>query len=130
MSEKRAQKAREQASALVDAGETVRRALPVMSGPIWAMAFGVLGAAFLRVRMIALTDKALYVMTAKATGGPKEVEHKFALGSVPVSTGKSSMPLQSALVVGDQSWTVGKPFKAEAESLAAAASAPQGAPSP
>jgi hypothetical protein len=124
MSEKRAQKTREQASALVETGETVRHALPVMSGPPWALLFGVLGAAFLRVRTIALTDKALYVMTAKATGGVKEVEHKLPLGSVAVSTGKSSMPLQSTLVVGDQSWSVAKAFKDEAERLAAAASGP------
>jgi hypothetical protein len=124
MSEKRVQKAREQASALVDAGETVRHALPVTSGPLWAMLLGPLGVAFLKFRTLALTDKALYVMHAKATGGPKEVEHKLPLGSVAVSTGKSSMPLQSTLVVGDQSWNVAKPFKDEAESLAAAASAP------
>lgn len=124
MSEKKVQKTREQASALVEAGETVRHALPVTGGPLLAMALGPLGVAFLTFRTMALTDKALYVMTAKATGGPKEVEHKLPLGSVAVSTGKSSLPAVSTLVVGDQSWNVGKAFKDEAASLAAAASAP------
>lgn len=124
MSEKRAEKAREQASALVEAGETVRHALPVTSGPLWAMLLGPLGVAFLTFRTIALTDKALYLMHAKATGGPKEIDQKMALGSVAVSTGKSSFPLQSALVVGDQSWNVARQYKDEAEKLAAAASGP------
>jgi len=51
------------------------------------------------------------------------VEQKIPLGSVDVSTDKNSFPLQSTLVVGDQTWNVAKPFKEEAESLAAAASA-------
>ena len=124
MSEKRVQKVREQASALVEAGETVRHAVPVTSGPLFAMALGPLGVAFLKFRAIALTDKALYVMPMKATGGPKEVEQQIPLGSVSVSTGKSPLPFQSTLVVGDQSWNIARPFKDEAEQLAAAASAP------
>ena len=124
MSEARAQKTREQASAFVDAGETVRHALPVTSGPLWAMLLGPLGVAFLTFRTIALTDQALYLMHAKATGGPKEVDQKMALGSVAVGTDKNSFPLQSTLVVGDQRWNVARQFKDEAEALAAAASAP------
>lgn len=124
MSEKRVQKAREQASALVESGETVRHALPVTSGPLIAMALGPLGVAFLTFRTVAVTDKALYVMPQKATGGPKAVEQKMALGSVAVSTDKHPFPLQSRLVVGDQRWSVAKPYKEEAERLAAAASAP------
>ena len=126
MSEKRAQKAREQASALVEAGETVRHAVPVTSGPAFAQALGALGVAFLKFRTVALTDKALYVMLQKATGGPKEVEQQIPLGSVAVSTGKSSFPLQSTLVVGDKRWNVARPFRDEAERLAAAASVPHG----
>jgi hypothetical protein len=124
MSEKRVLKAREQASALVEAGETVRHAVPVTSGPLFALALGPLGVAFLKFRTIALTDKALYVMPMKATGGPKEVEQQIPLGSVVVSTGKSPLPFQSTLVAGDQSWNIARPFKDEAERLAAAASAP------
>ena len=124
MSEKRVQKAREQASPLVAAGETVRHAFPVTSGPMWAMALGPLGVAFLTFRTVALTDKALYFMTAKASGGPKDVERQIPLGSVPVSTDKNSFPLQSTLVVGDERWNVAKPFTEEAERLAASASAP------
>ena len=124
MSEKKAQKAREQASAFVGAGETVRQAMPVTSGPLFAMLLGPLGVSFLKFRTIALTDKALYVMLANATGGPKEVEQQIPLGSVAVSTGKNSMPFQSTLVVGDQKWNVHRQFKDEAESLAASASAP------
>jgi hypothetical protein len=123
MSEKRLQKAREQASALVEPGETVRHALPVTSGPLIGMVLGPLGVAFLKFRTVALTDKALYVMPDKATGGPKAVEKKMPLGSVDVSTDKHRFPTVSTLVVGDQRWNVGKPFKEEAEKLAAAASA-------
>ena len=124
MSEKRVQKAREQASALVESGETVRHALPVTGGPLMAMALGPLGVAFLKFRTVALTDKALYVMAQKATGGPKAVEQKMPLGSVAVSTDKHPFPMQSTLVVGDQRWNVAKPFKEEAESLAAASAGP------
>lgn len=123
MSEKRVQKAREQASALVESGESVRHAVPVTSGPLFALALGPLGVAFLKFRTVALTDKALYIMPMKATGGPKEVEQQMPLGSVAVGTDKNSFPLQSTLVVGDQRWNVAKPFKEEAEMLAAAASA-------
>jgi hypothetical protein len=122
MSKDRVQKAREQASALVETGETVSHALPVTSGPLLALALGPLGVAFLKFRTVALTDSALYVMPQKATGGPKSVEQKFPLGSVPVSTGEHPFPLQSRLVVGDQRWNVGKPYREEAEALAAAAS--------
>jgi hypothetical protein len=123
MSEKRVQKVREQASAVAPAGETVRYAVPVTSGPLFAMVLGPIGAAFLTYRAIALTDKALYVMTVKGFGQPKEVERQIPLGSVAVTTDKNSFPLQSTLVVGDQRWNVARPFKEEAESLAGAASA-------
>jgi hypothetical protein len=123
MSEKKIQKAREQASTLVEPGETVRHAFPVTSGPLIGMALGPLGVAFLKFRTLAVTDKALYVMPQKATGGAKAVEQKIPLGSVDVSTDKSRFPAISTLVVGDQRFNVGKPFKEEAERLAAAASA-------
>ena len=123
MSENKVRKAREQASPLVESGETVRHALPVTSGPLWAMVLGPLGAGFLKFRTVALTDKALYVMAQKASGGPKEVEQKMPLGSVALSTDKNSFPMQSTLVIGDQRWNVHKAFKDEAESLATAASA-------
>ena len=122
MSEKRVQKVREQASALVASGETVRHAVPVTSGPLIALALGPLGVAFLKFRVVAITDKALYLMPMKATGGPKEVGEQMPLGSVAVSTDKNSFPLQSTLVLGDQRYNVAKPFKEEAEQLAAAAS--------
>ena len=123
MSEQRVQKAREQASALVESGETVRHAVPVTSGPLMALALGPLGVAFLKFRTVALTDKSLYFMLQKATGGPKAVEQKMPLGSVVVSTDKHPFPGQSRLVVGDQSFSVPRPYKEEAERLSAAASA-------
>lgn len=123
MSQKGVQKAREQASALVEGGETVRHAIPVTSGPLFALALGPLGVAFLKFRTVAITDQAIYIMPTKATGGPKEVEQRLPLGSVSVSTDKNPFPLQTTLVVGDQRWNVAKPFKEESESLAAAASA-------
>lgn len=124
MSEKRAQKTREEASPLVDAGETVRHAVRVTTGPLFALLLGPLGVAFMKFRTIALTDETLYVMPMKATGAPKEVEQRIPRGSVAVSTGNSPIPLQSTLVIGGQTWNVAKPFKDEAERLAAAASAP------
>ena len=123
MSGKRVEKARQQASALVAPGETVRHALPVTSGPLWAMVLGPLGVGFLTFRTVALTDKSLYLMAQKGTGAPKAVERTMPLGSVAVSTDKNSFPMQSTLVVGDQRWNVHKVFKDEAESLATAASA-------
>jgi hypothetical protein len=122
VSHRRVQKAREQASALVDSGETVTHALPVTRGPLWALALGPFGVAFLKFRTVALTDQALYIMSQKGTGAPKAVEHKMAPGAAGVSTDKNSFPLQTTLVVGDQRWNVAKPFKEESESLAAAAS--------
>lgn len=126
MSQRLVQKQREGASALVQSGETVTHALRAVSGPIFAVALGPLGTAFLRFWTVALTDKALYVMTQKATGGPKAVEQRMPLGSVAVTTEKHPMPLQTRLVVGDQRWSVAKPFKEELEKLAAAASAQGG----
>jgi hypothetical protein len=121
MSEKQLEKAREQASALIEPGETVRHAFPVTSGPLIGMALGPLGVAFLKFRTLAVTDKALYVMPQKATGGAKAVEQRLPLGSVDVSTAKSRFPFISTLAAGDRRWNVGKPFKEEAERLAAAA---------
>jgi hypothetical protein len=126
MSEKRVQKAREQSSALVGPGETVRHALPVTRGPLWALALGPIGVAFLTFRMVVLTDKALYFMRQKGMGGPKDVEQQMPLGSVPISTDKNSFPFQSTLVMGAERWNVAKPFKEESEALAAAASAGPG----
>ena len=126
MSEKRVQKVRDQAAILVGSGETVRHAVPVTSGPLFALALGPLGVAFLKFRTVVLTDRALYLMTMKAMGAPKEVEQELPLGSTAVTPDKSSFPIWSTLVVGDQRYNVAKPFKSEAEALAAAVSA--GAP--
>lgn len=103
----------------------MRHALPVTRGPLWALALGPIGVAFLTFRMVVLTDKALYFMRQKGMGGPKDVEQQMPLGSVPISTDKNSFPFQSTLVMGDERWNVAKPFKEESEALAAAASAPQ-----
>ena len=119
MSEKRVQKVRDQAATLMGNGETVRHAVPVSSGPLFALALGPLGVAFLKFRTVVLTDRALYLMTMKAQGGPKEVERELPLGSTTVSTDKSSFPMWSTLVVADQRYNVAKPFKSEAEALAA-----------
>ncbi len=120
MIQKKLQKTREQAAALVQPGETLRHAVGVTSGPSIAMALGPIGVAFLKFRVVALTDKAVYIMTQTPTGGAKKVEQRMPLGSVAVSTAKHPMPLQSTLVVGDQKWNVGKIVKDDAERLAAA----------
>ena len=132
MSEKREQKeqkVREQVGALVEPGETLRHVVPVTRGPLLALGLGPLGVAFLKFRMVALTETALYVLTMKATGGPKEVERRIPLPAA-VSIGNSLFPRQNKFVVGDQNFNLGSPFKEEAERIAAAASAPAvGSPS-
>ncbi len=112
MSQKAVQKQREQASALVQSGETVRHAVAVSSGPLFALSLGPLGVALMKFRALALTDDALYVLSQKAASGQaKAVEQRMPLGSVAVRTDTHPFPLQSRLVVGDQKWNVAKPFK-------------------
>ena len=127
--EQKEQQLREQSAALVEPGETLRHAVPVTRGPLLALGLGALGVAFLKFRVIALTDKALYVMVTKATGGPKEVELRSPL-PVAVSIGNSPFPRQNKFVVGDQNFNLGSPFKEEAERIAAAASAQAAASAP
>lgn len=112
---------REQASALVQAGETVRHAVQSNSGPFMASALGPLGVKFLTFRTVAVTDKAVYLMSQKATGGPKAVEQRLPLGSVAVSYANGPA-LNGTIVVGDQKMRVLAQHKAEAQRLAAAAS--------
>lgn len=122
MGEKRVQTVRDQAATLVNSGETVRHAVPVTIGPLLALALGPIGVAFLKFRTVVLTDRSLYVMTMKGMGAPKEVEQELPLESTSAHTGRGSLPMWSKLVVGEQSYNVGKPFKAEAQALAAAVS--------
>lgn len=127
--EQKEQKVREQVGALVEPGETLRHVVPVTRGPLLALGLGPLGVAFLKFRMIAVTETALYVMAVKATGGPKEVEQRIPF-PVAVSIGNSPFPRQNKFVVGDQSYNLGSPFKEEAASIAAAAAAPAAASTP
>ena len=117
------QKVREQVAALVEPGETLRHAVVVYKG-LYGLLLGVVPAlAVMRVRRVALTDKALYVM--RGAGAPKEVMQRIPL-PVAVSAGNSRYPFWDKFVVGDQKFHLpGRgPNKDEAESLAAAASAP------
>lgn len=126
MSQRLVQKVRTQASAVVQPGETVRHALPVTSGPYIAMFFGPLGTYFLKGRIVALTDAALYVMTGSAMlGKAKAVERRLPLGSVAASTGKGPAvsPFLSTLLIGQERMWVKRAFKEEAENLAAATAA-------
>ena len=132
MSDKKAQKeqkVREQISALVEPGETLKEAVAVTRGPLLALGLGPLGVAFIKFRIVALTDKALYVMPMKATGGVQEVEQRIPL-PVAVSIGNSRFPRQNKFAVGDQNFNLGSPFKEEAERIAAGASAPATASAP
>ena len=125
MSDKREQKereVREQIAALVEPGETLREAVMVTRGPLWALGLGPFAVAFLKFRIIAQTDEALYVMPTKATGGVKEVEQRIPL-PVAVSIGDTRVPRQNKFVVGDQNFNLGSPMKEEAERIAAAAGA-------
>ncbi len=116
MSQKAVEKARTQASALVPPGETVRRAVPVQTGPTIALSLGLLGVAFLKNRIVAITDTALYVMAAKA------VERRVPLGSVAVSREKGPALWGGTLVIDQgKKMRLLKPFKEEADELAAAA---------
>ena len=133
MSEKREQKereVREQVAALVEPGETLRHVVMATRGPLWALGLGPFGVAFIKFRLIAVTDKAIYFMVTKATGGPKEVEQRLPL-PVAVSIADSRFPRQNKFVVGDQNFNLGSPMKEEAEKLAAAAApAPAAASAP
>ena len=132
MSEKREQKereVREQVAALVDQGETLRHVVIATRGPLWALGLGPFAVAFLKFRLIAQTDEAIYVMPSKATGGPKEVEQRIPL-PVAISISDTRVPRQNKLVIGDQEFNLGTPMKEEAEMIAAAASAPAAAAAP
>ena len=125
MSEKREQKerqVREQVAALVEPGETLRHVVIATRGPLWALSLGPFAVAFLKFRLIAQTDDAIYVMPSKATGGPKEVEQRIPL-PVAISISDSRVPRQNKLVIGDQEFNLGTPMKEEAEMIASAASA-------
>ena len=127
--EQREQMVREQIAALVEPGETLRHAVAVYTG-LYGLLLGVLPAlAVMRIRRVALTDKALYVI--RGAGAPKEVMQRIPL-PVAVSVGKSRYPFWDKFVCGDQKFHLpGRgPNKAEAESLAAAASAPATASAP
>ena len=132
MSEKREQnerEVREQVAALVDQGETLRHVVIATRGPLWALGLGPFAVAFLKFRLIAQTDEAIYVMPSKATGGPKEVEQRIPL-PVAISISDTRVPRQNKLVIGDQEFNLGTPMKEEAEMIAAAASAPAAAAAP
>ena len=125
MSEKKEQKereVREQVAALVEPGETLRHVVIATRGPLSALALGPFGVAFLKFKLIAQTDHAIYVMPTKATGGPKEVEQRIPL-PVAVSISDSRVPRQNKFVIGDQNFNLGTPMKEEAEKIAAAAAA-------
>lgn len=111
---------RAQASALVEPGETVRHAISVTTGPKIAHSIGLIGVALLKFRIVAVTDAALYGMSQKAGGGAKAVEPRVPLGSVAVSTEKGPA-FTSTLVIGQEKMLLLKPYKEEAEKLAAAA---------
>jgi len=104
----------------VEPGETPRHAVPVTRGPLLALALGALGVGFLKFRVITVTEKALYVMVTKASGGPKEVERRLPL-PVALSIENSRFPNQNKFVLGDETFNLGSPFKEEAERIAAAA---------
>ena len=132
MSEKREQKeqqVREQVASLVEPGETLRHVVIATRGPLWALGLGPLGVAFIKFRLIGQTDEAIYVVTTKATGGPKEVEQRIPL-PVAVSISDSRFPRQNKFFVGDQKYNLGTPMKEEAEMIAAAAAAPAAASQP
>jgi hypothetical protein len=133
VSDKKAQKeheVREQIAALVEPGETLSEAVIATRGPLLALGLGPFAVAFLKFRIIAQTEKAIYVMPTKATGGPKEVEQRIPL-PVAVSISDTRVPRQNKLVIGDQNFNLGTPMKEEAERIAvAAASAPAAAPAP
>ena len=121
--EQKQQKVREQSAALVEPGETLRDAVPVTRGPLLALGLGPLGVAFLKFRIVALTDEALYVMSTTANGWPKEVELRTPL-PVAASIADSPFPGQNKFLVGDQNFNLGSPYKEEAERIATAAAAP------
>jgi hypothetical protein len=127
--EQQKKKLREQIAALVEPGETVRHAVVVTKG-LYGLALGVLPAlVVMRFRHVALTDKALYVISgAGGVGPPKEVKQRIPLPAA-VSVGKSLYPFWDKFVIGDQKFHLSSrgPGKAEAESLAAAAAS---APAP
>ena len=121
--EQKEQKVREQIAALVEPGEALKEAVPVTRGPLLALGLGPLGVAFIRFRIVALTDAAIYILPMKATGGVQEVEQRIPL-PVAVSIGNSPFPRQNKFVVGDLNFNLGSPVKDEAERIAVAAAAP------
>jgi hypothetical protein len=132
MSEKREmkeQQVREQIAALVEPGETLKEAVAVTRGPLLALGLGPFAFAFIKFRIVALTDKALYVLPMKTTGGVKEVEQRIPL-PVPVTIADTRFPRQNKFVVGDQNFNLGTPSKEEAQRIAASASAPAVASAP
>lgn len=123
MSEKSVQKMRKRASEFVEPGETVQHALLGTKGPWLAHSFGLLGVPFLKFRVVAVTDAALYITAATRKGKSADHDQRLPLGSTQVSTKKGPM-LQYTLIIGEDKWRLNKSYLAEAENIAAAASTP------
>lgn len=114
LAEKQLVKCREVAGPLVQPGESVKHAVPVLAGPIFWALFGAIGALFMKPRIIATTETAIYVIRR---GKPDTVEERLPLESVSVSAGKG-FPV-GRMRIGDRSVWVAKMIQGEATKLAA-----------
>jgi hypothetical protein len=98
---------------LVQPGESVKHAVPVLAGSIlWAL-FGALGALFAKPRVIATTESNLYVIKR---GKPDTVEERYSLDSIDV-TARKGFPI-GRMRIGDKKVWVGLGVQQAAVDLA------------
>jgi hypothetical protein len=102
----------------LESGEIVVNAVSGLAGPKWVLAFGALGAAFAKPRAVILTNKHIYIMKMKGTNKPAEVETKYPVGSVQVSSGKGVANIPLTIGTEYKLW-ISKLWRKEAEGLAA-----------
>jgi hypothetical protein len=64
----------ERVQPLLDQGETIQQVMPAQQGQPWLMGFGLLGAMFVKPRILAVTDKRIVLFSAGRMAGtqPKE----------------------------------------------------------
>ncbi|HEY7874302.1 MAG TPA: hypothetical protein VIG64_04180 [Actinomycetota bacterium] len=107
-------KLRDMAGSLVQPGETVKHAVPVLAGSLLWAAFGALGALFAQPRIIVTTESNLYVVKR---GKPDTVEERHSLASTDV-TARKGFPI-GRMRIGDKTFWVGLGVQQAAVDLAA-----------
>lgn len=120
MREKAMERLEEQVKPHLGDGEHLKEAVNGLEGPMLAAYAGVLGMMFMKVRVVAVTDRNVYVLTmGKGTG--RKVTEVVDTRPVPAPVEfKKGTPL-GKLTVGDRTILISRILANQAEKVAAAA---------